>query len=83
MDKNLGTAAEVPVFPSDRLTPAEIEVRLAIAGYLIPRLAGTPAGREAFNSLVAKFENRYPHHKLLANLLTAPEYVEHDHDTQS
>lgn len=82
MNKNLGAAAETSVLLSDGLTDAEIEVRLAIAGYLIPRLAGTPTAREAFNALVAKFQDRYPHHKLLTHLLIAPEYLEHAPDTQ-
>ena len=82
MDKNLNTATETSVLLSDQMTQAEIEVRLAIAGYLIPRLAGTPAGREAFNALVAKFQDRYPHHKLLTHLLIAPEYLEHAPDIQ-
>ncbi|HGP0192149.1 TPA: hypothetical protein ACLEW8_001840 [Pseudomonas aeruginosa] len=82
MDKDLDTATETLVLLSDQMTQAEIEVRLAIAGYLIPRLAGTPAGREAFNALVTKFQDRYPHHKLLTHLLIAPEYLEHTPDTQ-
>ncbi|UYP32631.1 hypothetical protein OEG79_21075 (plasmid) [Pseudomonas sp. Z8(2022)] len=83
MDKHPSTTAEASVLPSEEMTPAEVEVRLAIAGFLIPRLAGTPAGREVFDALVTRFLNRYPHHKLLAHLLTAPEYLEHDHDTES
>lgn len=82
MDKDLNTATETSVLLSDQMTLAEIEVRLAIAGYLIPRLAGTPAGRETFNALVAMFQDRYPHHKLLTHLLIAPEYLEHAPDTQ-
>ncbi|ONN17523.1 hypothetical protein B0B35_29975 [Pseudomonas aeruginosa] len=78
MDKPPSTTAEVSVHPSDEMSKAEVEVRLAIAGYLIPRLAGTPAGREVFEALISRFLNRYPHHKLLAHLLTAPEYLEHD-----
>ncbi|CDF86795.1 hypothetical protein PKB_5485 [Pseudomonas knackmussii B13] len=83
MDKNLSTAAETSVLLSDGMTDAEIEVRLAIAGYLIPRLVGTPAAREAFNALVAKFQDRYPYHKLLTRLLIAPEYLECAPDAQS
>lgn len=82
MDKHPNTTAEASVLPSDQMTPAEVEVRLAIAGFLIPRLAGTPAGREVFDALVARFLNRYPHHKLLAHLLTAPEHLEHDRDAE-
>ncbi|EPS1798711.1 hypothetical protein ACM7LV_00440 [Pseudomonas aeruginosa] len=38
MDKDLDTATETLVLLSDQMTQAEIEVRLAIAGYLIPDL---------------------------------------------
>lgn len=58
------------------LDASEIEVRLAIADFVIRRVAGTPAGREIFNGLIRRFENRYPHHKLLAHYLTAPEHFE-------
>lgn len=51
----------------------EIEVRLAIAEYVIRRVAGTPTGESIFKGLVRNFENRYPHHKLLALYLTRPE----------
>lgn len=51
----------------------EIEVRLAIADYVIRRVAGTPSGESIFKGLVRNFENRYPHHKLLALYLTRPE----------
>jgi hypothetical protein len=51
----------------------EIEVRLAIADYVIRRVAGTPTGESIFKGLVRHFENRYPHHKLLALYLTNPE----------
>ncbi|MNN62104.1 hypothetical protein D3C81_1773820 [compost metagenome] len=51
----------------------EIEVRLAIADYVIRRVAGTPTGERIFKGLVRNFENRYPHHKLLALYLTSPE----------
>lgn len=81
MDKNLSTAAETSVLLSDGMTEAEIEVHLAIASYLIPRLAGTPVAREAFNALVGEFRGRYPHHKLLSHLLISPEYLEHTPDT--
>ncbi|UZE84011.1 hypothetical protein [Pseudomonas viciae] len=60
----------------------EIEVRLAIADYVIRRVAGTPAGENIFKGLVGHFENRYPHHKLLALYLTSPEsLVPEDGDT--
>jgi hypothetical protein len=51
----------------------EIEVRLAIADYVIRRVAGTPTGESIFKGLVKSFENRYPHHKLLTLYLTSPE----------
>ena len=51
----------------------EIEVRLAIADYVIRRVAGTPTGESIFKGVVRHFENRYPHHKLLALYLTSPE----------
>ena len=82
MDKNLSTAEETAVLLFDGMSKAEIEVRLAIANYLIPSIAGTPAAREAFNALVGRFQGRYPHHKLLTRLLIAPEYLEHAPDTQ-
>lgn len=58
------------------LSKAEVEVRLAIADYAIRRLAGTPAGHEAFQALVAQFQGRYPQHKLLTQLLIAPDYID-------
>ena len=62
------------------LDPREIEVRLAIADYLIRRVAGTPIGQEVFDALIHRFENRYPQHKLLAHLLTSPGHLEADAD---
>lgn len=62
------------------LDPREVEVRLAIADYVIRRVGGTPAGREIFDALIRRFENRYPQHKLLAHLLTSPEHLEMDVD---
>ncbi|MNJ31304.1 hypothetical protein D3C77_259320 [compost metagenome] len=53
----------------------EIEVRLAIADFVIRRVAGTPDGEQIFNALIRRFENRYPHHKLLSHYLTSPEYL--------
>lgn len=82
MDKNLSKTEEAALLLSDGMSKAEIEVHLAIANYLIPRIAGTPAAREAFNALVGRFQGRYPHHKLLTHLLIAPEYLEHAPDTQ-
>jgi hypothetical protein len=57
------------------LDPDEIEVRLAIAEFVIRRVAGTPAGNEIFEGLIKQFENRFPHHKLLTHYLTSPEYL--------
>ncbi|MHC5203125.1 hypothetical protein [Pseudomonas chlororaphis] len=58
------------------MDPREIEVRLAIADHVIHRVGGTPAGREIFDALIKRFENRYPQHKLLAHLLTSPGHLE-------
>lgn len=82
MDKNLSTTEEAALLLSDGMSKAEIEVHLATANYLIPRIAGTPAAREAFNALVGRFQGRYPHHKLLTHLLITPEHLEHAPDTQ-
>lgn len=60
------------------LTPAEIEVRLAIADYVIRRVNGTPEGLQIFNALIPRFDNRYPQHKLLAHCLTSPGFIEFD-----
>lgn len=60
------------------LSPDEIEVRLAIAEYVIKRVNGTPEGRDIFNGLISRFENKYPHHKLLAHCLTSPGHIELD-----
>jgi hypothetical protein len=60
------TSEELP------LDPSEIEVRLAIAEFVIRRVAGTPAGEDIFNGLIKLFENRYPHHKLLSHYLIRP-----------
>ncbi|KAB0480893.1 hypothetical protein SAMN04490202_0659 [Pseudomonas reinekei] len=54
------------------LDPSEIEVRLAIAEFVIRRVAGTPAGEDIFIGLIKLFENRYPHHKLLSHYLISP-----------
>ncbi|WP_083456852.1 hypothetical protein [Pseudomonas sp. CMR5c] len=60
----------------------EVEVRLAIAEYVIRRVAGTPTGESIFKGLIRHFESRYPHHKLLALYLTSPESLEpEDGDT--
>lgn len=58
------------------LSPQEIEVRLAIAEFVIWRVAGTPAGEEIFDGLIRQFENHYPQHKLLAHCLTNPDHIE-------
>ncbi|MNR16395.1 hypothetical protein D3C85_1329950 [compost metagenome] len=60
------TSEELP------LDSSEIEVRLAIAEFVIRRVAGTPAGEDIFNGLIKLFENRYPHHKLLSHYLISP-----------
>lgn len=60
------------------IDPREIEIRLAIADYVIRRVAGTPAGREIFDALILRYEDRFPHHKLLAHLLTSPGHLEMD-----
>jgi hypothetical protein len=60
------TAEELP------LNASEIEVRLAIAEFVIRRVAGTSAGEEIFNGLLPLFENRYPQHKLLSHYLLSP-----------
>lgn len=64
------------VLPSEDLSKAEIEVRLAIADYAIHRLAGTVAGHECFQTLVSQFQGKYPQHKLLTQLLIRPEYLD-------
>lgn len=58
------------------LDKSEIEVRLAIADFVIRRVTGTPAGEEIFNGLIKCFENRYPHHKLLTQYLISPGYMD-------
>ncbi|WP_238936186.1 hypothetical protein [Pseudomonas weihenstephanensis] len=71
LDHQLEDEAEVR-----SMDPREIEVRLAIADYVIRRVGGTPAGSEIFDALIKRFENRYPQHKLLAHFLTSPEHLE-------
>ena len=58
------------------LDKSEIEVRLAIAEFVICRVSGTPAGEEIFDGLIKRFENRYPQHKLLSQYLLSPGYVD-------
>jgi hypothetical protein len=59
--------------PLDRF---EVEVQLAIAQFVIKRVAGTTAGKEIFDALIPRYDNRFPYHKLLANYLTSPEHME-------
>lgn len=66
------TAEDLP------LNSSEVEVRLAIAEFVIRRVAGTPAGKEIFNGLLKHFENRYPQHKLLSHYLLCPGYLAPD-----
>lgn len=66
------TSEELP------LDSSEIEVRLAIAEFVIRRVAGTPAAEEIFNGLLKLFENRYPQHKLLSHYLLNPGYLPPD-----
>lgn len=60
------------------LDKSEIEVRLAIADFVTRRVTGTPAGEEIFNGLLPRFENRYPHHKLLTQYLLRPGDLDSD-----
>lgn len=60
------------------LDKSEIEVRLAIADFVTRRVTGTPAGEKIFNGLIQRFENRYPHHKLLTQYLLSPGYLDSD-----
>lgn len=63
--------------PLDRY---ETEVQLAIAQFVIRRVAGTPAGLEIFDALLPRFQDRMFYHKLLAHYLTAPEHIVTDED---
>ena len=65
-----------------QLDKSEIEVRLAIADFVISRVNGTPMGEEIFNGLIKRFENRYPHHKLLTQYLISPGYMDVDADAE-
>ncbi|RAU46634.1 MULTISPECIES: hypothetical protein [unclassified Pseudomonas] len=58
------------------LSDEEIEVRLAIADYVIRRVAATPNGQQIFEALLPRFENKYPHHKLLSLYLTSPGHID-------
>lgn len=62
-----------PNRPLDRF---EIEVQLAIAQFIIRRVAGTPAGQEIFDALIPRFEDRLFYHKLLAEYLISPGHIE-------
>lgn len=64
------------------LDESEIEVRLAIADFVIRRVTGTPAGEEVFNGLIKRFENRYPHHKLLTHYLLSAGYMDSGADAE-
>jgi hypothetical protein len=65
-----------------KLDKSEIEVRLAIADFVIRKVTGTPSGEEIFNVLIKRFENRYPHHKLLTQYLISPGYMDSDADAE-
>lgn len=54
----------------DRGEKAELEVKLAIAGYFISQFAGKPEGRKAFEALVGRFVGEYPQHKMLTHFLS-------------
>lgn len=71
-----GDVEEIP------LDKSEIEVRLAIADFVIRRVAGTHSGEEIFNGLIKRFENRYPHHKLLTQYLISPGYMDSGADAE-
>ena len=62
--------------------PLDESMRLAIADFVIRRVAGTPAGEEIFNGLIKRFENRYPHHKLLTQYLISPGYIDSGADAE-
>ena len=64
------------------LTADEIEGHLAIADFLIRQVNATVAGENIFYSLVKRFENRYPHHKLLSNCLLCSGYLVPDPDDE-
>jgi len=70
---------DVEVLPLDK---SEIEVQLAIASFVIRRVQGTSAGEEIFNGLIRRFENRYPHHKLLTQYLINPGYLDSHADAE-
>lgn len=79
MDRS-GIEPEVPNYlvleDGNDLSTAEIEVRLAIADYVIRRAAATPGGRKIFEALIPRFEDKYPHHKLLSLYLTSPGHID-------
>jgi hypothetical protein len=62
--------------PNRSLDRHEVEVQLAIAQFVIRRVAGTPAGREIFDALLPRFEDRLFYHKLLTHYLIRPEHIE-------
>ncbi len=67
---------------SSELSSDEIEVRLAIADYVIRRACGTAMGQEMFDALIRRFDGRYPHHKLLSYYLITSEYLNSEDDGQ-
>lgn len=67
--------------PDRSLDQYETEVQLAIAQFVIRRVAGTPAGLEIFDALLPRFQDRLFYHKLLAHYLTAPEHIGSDEDS--
>jgi hypothetical protein len=71
----LPIAQTVEFEESSKLSSDEIEVRLAIADYIIRRDCGTATGQEIFDALVRRFEGRYPHHKILSHYLMTSEYL--------
>lgn len=62
--------------PNRPLDRYEIEVQLAIAQFVIRRVAGTPAGQEIFDALLPRFQDRLFFHKQLADYLTNPGHIE-------
>lgn len=68
MGKSMMTSAE----PS----PGAWHLTVVRADYVLRRVGGTPAGREIFDGLIKRFDNRYPQHKLLADLLTSSGHLE-------
>jgi hypothetical protein len=79
--KNTTEVLPMPSLESEKnseLSHDEIEVRLAIADYIIRRACGTATGQEIFDALIRRFEGRYPHHKLLSYYLITSEYLNNE-----